>query len=181
LDLETDSEEAFIVTELVDGPDLVRWVERDGPRRGVELADLADRLRSALAAVHAAGVVHRDVTPGNVLVAERGPVLIDFGIALADDDARITRAGYVVGTPAYVAPELLEGALPSPATDWWGWAAVLAFVATGRAPFGDGAVDDVLERVRTQPPDLAGLDPVTAAALGAALDRRPEHRPGPWE
>src|SRR5690606_19847796 len=158
LDLETDSADAFIVTELVDGPDLVTWVARHGPQRGFRLADLAERLRGGLSAVHAAGVVHRDVTPRNVLVTPRGPVLIDFGIALADAGRRRTRDGRAVGTPAYLAPELLDGAEPSPATDWWGWAAVLAFVATRRAPFGDGSVDEVLAAARMGSPDLGGLD-----------------------
>ncbi|NTW41667.1 MAG: serine/threonine protein kinase, partial [Cellulomonadaceae bacterium] len=136
LDAEIDSSDAFIVTELVDGPDLATLVRTDGPLAGQRLTDLADQLRDALEAVHAAGVLHRDLTPGNVLVTDDGPVLIDFGIAQAAEDARVTSTGLVAGTPGYLSPQMLEGAEPTEATDWWGWAALLAFAATGRPPFG---------------------------------------------
>ena len=89
-------------------------------------------MRDALEAVHGAGVVHRDLKPSNVLVTDDGPVLIDFGIAQAADDPRLTAAGLVIGTPGYLAPELLDGDEPTAASDFWGWAAVLAFAATGR-------------------------------------------------
>lgn len=179
LDLEIDSSEAFLVTELIDGPDLDRWVQDRGPLTSDHLADVAERLRSAVRAVHAAGVVHRDIKPSNVLLTPEGPVLIDFGIAFADDDARVTRTGFVVGTPGYVAPELLDGAEASPTTDWWGWAATLAFAATGRPPFGERPLEVVLARVRSGAPDLAGLDPDLAWALASALVVDPQQRTPP--
>ena len=180
LDAELDSADAFVVTELVEGEDLAGHVARHGPLAGAELADLAERLREALAAVHAAGVLHRDLTPTNVVVGADGPVLIDFGIAQAAEDARVTTAGNVAGTPGYLSPELLSGAEPDEAADWWGWAATVAFAATGRPPFGIRPLAAVLARVRTADADLDGLDAATAAALGgcAAGGARPAQHPG---
>ncbi len=180
LDAEADSTEAFLVTELVDGLNLADHVRAKGPLSADELHELAAGLRDALAAVHDAGVVHRDLKPSNVIVAEHGPVLIDFGVArAAGDDADVTSTGLVVGTPGYLAPELLAGADPTPATDLWGWAAVLAFAATGRAPFGVRPVEVVLARAGKGDVDLDGLGPVTAGALADALAADPDERLDP--
>ena len=181
LDAEIESAEAFVVTELVDGQDLSARVKSRGPLSAVELADLAERLHDALVVVHQAGVLHRDLTPGNVLVTDRGPVLIDFGIAQAADDARVTSTGLVVGTPGYLSPELLEGAEPSTAGDWWGWSAVLAFAATGRPPFGVRPLAAVLARARTGDADLDGLAGRTTAVLRSALQVDPWRRATPEE
>jgi len=176
LDAEADSTEAFVVTELVDGRNLEEHVRATGPLSAPELARLADGLRDVLEAVHAAGVVHRDLKPSNVLVTPRGPVLIDFGIAQSADDVRVTSGNLVVGTPGYLAPELLADAEPSAVSDWWGWAAVLAFAATGRPPFGSRPMDAVLARSRAGDVDVVGLGPLTAGALRAALDPDPSLR-----
>ena len=169
LDAEADSTEAFIVTELVAGRNLEDHVRDNGPLDPHALAEFADGLHGALEAVHHAGVVHRDLKPSNVLVTGAGPVLIDFGIAQAADDPRITSTGLVIGTPGYLAPELLDDAEPTPETDWWGWAAVLAFAATGRPPFGLRPLAAVIARARSGEADLEGLGPRTAAALAGAL------------
>ncbi len=181
LDAEADSTEAFIVTELVAGQDLQDAVRAQGPLDADALHAFADGLRSALHAVHEAGVVHRDLKPSNVLLGEDGPVLIDFGIAQAADDARVTSTGLVVGTPGYLPPELLDGGEPSAETDWWGWAALLAFAATGRAPFGTRPLEAVLVRTRSGDADLTGLGPVTGGALWDALAPDPDDRPAPEE
>uniref|UniRef100_UPI0028126944 serine/threonine-protein kinase n=1 Tax=Cellulomonas sp. TaxID=40001 RepID=UPI0028126944 len=180
LDAEADSTEAFIVTELVPGATLTERVRADGPLDADELLALAEGLRSALAAVHAAGVVHRDLKPSNVLLTDDGPVLIDFGLAQGlDDDATLTTAGFVLGTPGYLAPELLDGGEPGPATDLWGWAALLAYAATGRDPFGSRPVEAVLARARSGEVDLAGVGPLTAEAVAAALRPVPAERLAP--
>ena len=169
LDAEADSTEAFLVTELVAGDNLEEHVRERGPLDAEELLDLAEGLRDTLVAVHGAGVVHRDLKPSNVIVGDDGPVLIDFGIAQAADDSRLTAEGLVMGTPGYLAPELLDGDEPDDASDFWGWAAVLAFAATGRAPFGSRPLEAVLARARSGEVDLDGLGPLTAAALRGAL------------
>ncbi|HEY0186790.1 MAG TPA: serine/threonine-protein kinase [Cellulomonas sp.] len=179
LDAEADSTEAFLVTELVPGQDLAERVRARGRLDATGLHALAEGLRDALAAVHAAGVVHRDLKPSNVLIGAAGPVLIDFGIAQSVDETRVTSTGFVVGTPGYLAPELVDGAEPTPATDWWGWAALLTFAATGRAPFGTRPLEAVLARTRAGEADLDGLGPVTAGALWDALAPDPEDRPEP--
>ncbi|VTR78425.1 Serine/threonine-protein kinase AfsK [Cellulomonas hominis] len=181
LDAEADSTEAFLVTELVPGQDLAEHVRLRGPLDAAALHRLAAGLRDALEAVHAAGVVHRDLKPSNVLVTPDGPVLIDFGIAQSVDETRVTSAGFVVGTPGYLAPELIDGAEPTPATDWWGWAALLAYASTGRAPFGTRPLEAVLVRTRSGDADLAGLGPVTAGALWDALAADPADRAEPDE
>jgi predicted Ser/Thr protein kinase len=179
LDAEIDADDAFVVTELVDGADLAAHVRDDGPLPAPPLADLAERLREALEVVHAAGVLHRDLSPGNVVLSPRGPVLIDFGIAQAVEDARVTATGLVAGTPGYLSPEMVRGGEPTAAADWWGWAAVLAFAATGRAPFGTRPLAAVLARVESGEADLAGLDPRTTAALRSALAVEPAARAEP--
>lgn len=179
LDAEADANDLFIVTELIDGITLEDEITQRGALDPTDLYELAEQLHSALDAVHAAGVIHRDLKASNVLLSEHGPVIIDFGIAQAVGDARVTSTGLVMGTPAYLAPELVDGAEPSMATDWWGWAAVLAFAATGRAPFGVRPVQVVLARAKAGTPDLMGLGPQRAQALAEALRPNPEDRTAP--
>ncbi|WP_255514916.1 serine/threonine-protein kinase [Quadrisphaera sp. INWT6] len=133
----------------------------------------------ALAAIHAAGVVHRDLKPGNVLVSDGEPVVIDFGIAQVADDVRLTSAGLVMGTPGYLSPEVLDGASVATSGDWWGWAATLAFAATGRPPFGRGPTEAVLSRVRRGAADLTGAPEPLVELLAAALSADPALRPPP--
>ena len=181
LDAELEGPDAFIVTELVEGPTLEEEIDERGPLDPRDLFELADQLADALEAVHGTGVVHRDLTPSNVLIARSGPVLIDFGLAQGPHDVRATRTGFVMGTPGYLAPELLDGAEPGPDTDWWSWVAVLAFAGTGRAPFGVRPTELVLRRSRQGEADLDGLPPRASRALGAALRAVPTERWGPDE
>ncbi|GAA2242374.1 hypothetical protein GCM10010413_51320 [Promicromonospora sukumoe] len=181
LDAELEGPEAFIVTELIEGPTLEEEIDDRGPLDPRDLFELADQLADALEAVHGTGVVHRDLTPSNVLIARTGPVLIDFGLAQGPGDVRATRTGFVMGTPGYLAPELLDGAEPGPDTDWWSWAAVLAFGGTGRAPFGVRPTELVLRRSRQGQADLDGLQPRARRALDAALRAVPAERWGPDE
>ncbi|AEG45320.1 serine/threonine-protein kinase [Isoptericola variabilis] len=181
LDAELDGPFAFVVTELVDGVTLEDEVDERGPLDPQDLYSLADQLADALEAVHTAGIVHRDLKPSNVMVTDQGPVLIDFGIAQGPGDARTTSTGFVMGTPGYIAPELLDGGDPVPETDWWSWAALLVFAATGRSPFGVRPTDLVLQRSREGRPDVVGLPPRTARALAGALHADPSRRWGPTE
>ncbi|WP_409484803.1 protein kinase domain-containing protein [Arsenicicoccus dermatophilus] len=177
LDADPDGERPYVVTKYVPGPPLDDYVEERGPLRGDELVSFAGALVEALEAIHAAGVIHRDLKPGNVLVVDGDPVVIDFGIAHVADDVRLTSTGLVMGTPGYLAPEILAGAPVSESTDWWGWAATLAFAATGRSPFGSGRVDAVLDRVRHGRHDLSSVDVRLQPLLAAALAPDPAVRP----
>lgn len=176
LDAETDSDETFIVTELIEGPTLDSFVADKGAMSPAQLLHTARRLAGALSAVHAADVVHRDMKPNNILIGAAGAVLIDFGIAHGMEDSRLTAPGMVIGTPGYLAPELVSGASPSSSSDWWGWAAVLTFAATGRPPYGIGGYETVIARAMTGKADVDGLDRRIAVALRGALAVRPEHR-----
>lgn len=177
LDADLDGPRPYLVTKYVPGPPLDDYVAENGPLSGEALTRIAEGLASALEAIHAAGVVHRDLKPGNVLVLDGEPMLIDFGIAHAVDDIRLTMTGLVMGTPGYLAPEIVEGADVSEATDWWGWAATLAFAATGQPPYGRGPMEAVLARVARGEADLRGTDPDLQPLLRAALNPDPDARP----
>ncbi|MGZ4626077.1 MAG: serine/threonine-protein kinase [Kineosporiaceae bacterium] len=166
----------YVATRFVPGPTLEEHVRASGPLAAPGVARLGVVLAAALTAIHEAGVVHRDVKPGNVLLLDGDPVLVDFGIAHVVDEARITRAGLVMGTPGYLSPEVVAGWPVTAATDWWGWGATLAFAATGRSPFGTGPIEVVLDRVRQGHVDLAGVDPRLAPVLWAALAPDPRRR-----
>ena len=176
LDIETDASQPFVVTEFVEGPTLAARL-RDGRLDPEQVADLARSLCDILRAVHRAGVVHRDVKPSNVILRPTGPVLIDFGIAMEQDDDRLTTTGMVSGTAGFAAPELLRGGVPSPATDTWAWAATVLAAATGRPPFGAGQPTVVLMRVLDGRPDVAGLPPAVADVLARALSVDATRRP----
>lgn len=176
LDAELDAPQAFIVTELIEGQDLAESVAEHGPLDVGELASLAAGLAAALTSIHAVGVVHRDLKPGNVMLTDGGPVLIDFGISQILDDTRLTSTGLIAGTPGYVDPVVLQGAAPDELGDWWGWAALLVHAATGRPPYGAGSQMAVLTRVEAGRVDVAGLAPDVGALLTRALAPRPEDR-----
>ena len=131
VDMELDDSLAFIVTELIEGRNLKEDVEVNGRYIGDDLERLARKLIDATKAVHAAGIVHRDIKPTNVMVSAAGPVLVDFGIAMGEGESHVTRTGLVMGTPGFIAPEIIEGAESDEMTDWWSVASVLAFAATG--------------------------------------------------
>jgi serine/threonine protein kinase len=177
LDADTDGPRPYIVTRYVPGPALDRVVAENGALSGEELLRLGRGLWGALNAIHGAGVIHRDLKPANVLILDGDPVVIDFGIAHVADDIRLTMTGLVMGTPGYLSPEVVEGAPVTEATDWWGWAATLAFAASGAPPFGRGPMDVVLDRVRLGQANLSGVDERLAPLLRAALSPVPGERP----
>ena len=177
IDADIFGDRPYIVTRYVPGPSLDEVVGERGPLSGEELLRLGRGLAGALDAIHGVGVIHRDLKPGNVLIEDGEPVVIDFGIAHIADDIRLTSVGLVMGTPGYLSPEVVEGGGVTMATDWWGWAATLAFAASGRPPFGRGPMDVVLDRVRHGRTDLTGVDPRLVPLLEAALSPDPQRRP----
>src|SRR6478735_3349470 len=177
IDADVDGPTPYIVTRYVPGPSLDDYVAERGLLAPADLHRVASGLAEALDAIHSAGVVHRDVKPGNVLLVDGDPVLIDFGIAHVADDIRLTMTGLVMGTPGYLAPEVVGGDDVTAATDWWGWAATTAFAASGTPPFGTGPMSAVLARVSAGDPDLEAVDPRIEPLLYAALSPNPGERP----
>ncbi|MEU6717511.1 serine/threonine-protein kinase [Nonomuraea sp. NPDC046802] len=172
LDASLDGGRPYLVTRYVQGRPLsVVPVPVEDLRR------LAGGLADALLAMHEAGVVHRDLKPANVMMTEGEPVVIDFGIASALDTLAVTASGAVVGTPGYLAPEVLEGKPVGMEADVFSFGATLAYAATGRQPYGQGPASAIAYRVVHHPPDLEGvpawLEPLLRECLAADPTVRP--------
>lgn len=177
LDAELDAEKPFIVTEFVDGLTLSDDVKQNGPFAEDELVHFGHALLDALTAVHNAGVIHRDLKPANVMIMDGEPMVIDFGIAQAADEVKVTVTGLVMGTPGYLSPEIVDGGQSDEKTDWWGWAATMAFAATGHNPFGSGSIEAVIARVASGRANLDGAPARFVPLLRACLDPKPDRRP----
>ena len=170
VDMELDDSLAFIVTELIEGKNLRDDVAANGRYVGTDLERLTRKLIDAVKAVHAAGIIHRDIKPTNVMVSATGPILVDFGIAMGEGESHVTRTGLVMGTPGFIAPEIIDGAESDEMTDWWSVASVLAFAATRAPVFGSKPMMAVLERAAAGNANLTGLPAGTTAAFRSALD-----------
>ncbi|MFI0447076.1 serine/threonine-protein kinase [Actinomadura sp. 6N118] len=178
LDASLEGDPIFVVTEYIDGPTLDQAMTEGGPLRGSNLDGLAVGVATALSAIHDAGLVHRDLKPANVLLSAVGPRVIDFGIARAlDAQTGVTTTGQAVGTPAYMAPELLTGGEITPASDVFSWGCVVAFAGTGHSPFEGQFVPEILYKVVHEQPRLDGLDPALREVVEAALAKDPADRP----
>jgi serine/threonine protein kinase len=170
-------ETPYVVTRYVPGPSLREVVTLRGPLAGPALLRFARGLAQALEVVHRADVLHRDVKPSNVLIEGGDPVLIDFGLAQLSDDMTLTQTGWLLGTPGYLAPEILYGDGPTPAADVHAWAATVTYAATGRGPYGSGPAMAILDRARRGETNLQGVPPELGDVLAAALRADPANRP----
>ena len=177
LDADVTGDFPYIVTRFVTGPTLDEMVRTRGPLSGPGLRRLGHGMAEALTAIHAAGVVHRDLKPGNVMLADDRPIVIDFGIAQAGDATRLTQTGLVMGTPGYLAPEVIEGEPSSPASDVHSWGSTMVFAATGHLPFGGGSYETIFYRIISGRADLSGVPGPLVPLISAALARDPSHRP----
>ncbi|MEU3432091.1 bifunctional serine/threonine-protein kinase/ABC transporter substrate-binding protein [Streptomyces sp. NPDC006863] len=179
LGADPEADSPWLASPYVSGPSLVEAVAGHGPLPAGSVRVLGARLAAALGAVHAAGLVHRDVKPGNVLLALDGPRLIDFGIARAPDDTALTVTGAIVGSPGFLSPEQAQGRNREigPATDVFSLGCLLAFALTGHRPFGDGSAAVVLARTVYEEPDLDGVPAALAPLLRACLEKRAPTRP----
>ena len=167
----------YVATRYVPGLSLHDHVHEEGALEGDDLLWFADCLAEALEAVHSVGVLHRDIKPSNVIMEGRTPILIDFGLARVADDSRITMNGWLLGTPGYLAPEILYGDDATAASDVHAWAATVAYAGTGRAPFGRGPSVAIMDRVRRGEHDLSGLDALVLDLVEEALAPEARDRP----
>ncbi|MET7452005.1 bifunctional serine/threonine-protein kinase/ABC transporter substrate-binding protein [Streptomyces sp. NPDC005574] len=183
LDADPDAESPWLVTEFVPGPSLAEAVEECGPLPHASVRFLGARLAEALAAVHGAGLVHRDVKPGNVLLAVDGPRMIDFGIARMPEDTALTASGMVVGSPGFLSPEQAQGRGREigPASDVFSLGCLLVYAVTGERPFGRGAVAEVLMRTVRAEPYLDGVPVALLPLVRDCLEKDPAARPGVTE
>jgi predicted Ser/Thr protein kinase len=168
----------FIVSEYVSGPSLVEVVEQLGPHGGAALERIAVATLSALGAVHAAGMVHRDFKPGNVLLGPDGPVLIDFGLAAVPGMTTMGPSGQVaVGTPAFMAPEQLAGTRVTPAADMWSWAVTMVFAGTGELPFKGDSLTATAYAILHSDPNVGRLPEPLGSLVYRCLNKDPAGRP----
>jgi predicted Ser/Thr protein kinase len=175
LDVNINDDQAYVVSEYVDGMSLEQLVRDQGPRGEDGLTRLALATAGALAAIHKAGVVHRDFKPANVLIGADGPRVIDFGIARALDQVTVTSS--VMGTPAYMSPEQLAGGHVGPETDVFSWASTMIYAASGRTAFGSDTIPAILNRVINHQPDLSVLPASLRPLAAACLEKNPANRP----
>ncbi|WP_203979557.1 serine/threonine-protein kinase [Planotetraspora silvatica] len=176
LDADADGDRQYIVSEFVDGPALSEVIAAGKAPQGPALERLAIATVTALAAIHEAGIVHRDFKPSNVIMGADGPRVIDFGIARALD-ASGTLSSAIVGTPAYMAPEQISGITVGPAADVFAWACTIVYAANGVTPFGQDSIPAVMHRILNGEPDLGPLSGPLRDIVAACLAKDPARRP----
>ena len=167
----------FIVSEYVSGPSLVEVVEQLGPRGGAALERIAVATLTALGAVHAAGMVHRDFKPGNVLLGPDGPVVIDFGLAAVPGMTTVFSGEVAAGTPAFMAPEQLAGTRVTAAADMWSWAVTMVFAGTGELPFKGESLTARAFAILHSEPDVGRLPEPLEWLVHRCLNKDPAGRP----
>ncbi|AGL17873.1 serine/threonine protein kinase [Actinoplanes sp. N902-109] len=180
LDADPEHETPYLVVEYVDGPNLSQVIDEHGPLSGGSLHSVAVGVATAIAAIHGAGVIHRDLKPGNVLFSLGTPKVIDFGIARAMElTSKHTRTDQMVGTVAYMAPERFDSdsSATGPASDVFAWGAVVTYAGTGRTPFAGDTPAVTAAKILTQPPELAGLPDPLRGIVASSLAKDPRERP----
>ncbi|MGA5131703.1 WD40 repeat domain-containing serine/threonine protein kinase [Streptomyces olivoreticuli] len=177
VDADPDAPSPWLVTAYIPGPTLQQVVADRGPLAPDAVLRLGAGLAEGLAAIHRCGLVHRDLKPGNVILAEDGPRIIDFGIARAVDASSLTATGAVIGTYAFMSPEQIRADRAGPASDVFALGSVLAFAATGRSPFDAPTLLTVVQRILDEPPALDGLDGELLRLLTSCLAKDPADRP----
>jgi eukaryotic-like serine/threonine-protein kinase len=168
----------FIVMELVNAPTLADLVRSGGPLPAARVAEIGAQIASALEAAHAAGIVHRDVKPGNVMVPDQGMAkLADFGIASLQGDPQLTSTGLVIGSPAYMAPEQARGEESGPPVDFWALGATMFYAVEGEPPFDRGTSIATLAAVVNDPPRAPRRAGPLTSLITALLAKDPGSRP----
>jgi serine/threonine protein kinase len=180
VDADPDAPEPWLATAYVPGPTLSGLLREQGPMDLPRLRGLGAALAEALQAIHRCGLVHRDLKPGNIVMADDGPRVLDFGIARAMDEARLTTTGAAFGTPGFLAPEQAEGHDVGPAADVFALGAVLVAAAGGSA-FGGGTPVAMIYRSVHAEADLTAVPAELRPVVAACLEKSPDRRPGTAE
>ncbi len=179
LDADPDGPQPYLVTEFVEGPTLSKLVNARGPLRPADLEHLALSVATALSAIHSAGIIHRDLTPSNVLLSPVGPKVIDFGLARSSNV--LTNISHVgaqpIGTPGYMAPEQILDEPVTPAVDVFAWGSIVIYAGTGRSAWGDGPTEAVLYRIIHDEPRLDGIPDDLRELVAQAMCKDPAQRP----
>ncbi|GGR75424.1 hypothetical protein GCM10010284_05340 [Streptomyces rubiginosohelvolus] len=178
VDADPDAAAPWLATAYIPGPTLSALLAAEGPMDEVRLRGLGAALAEALAAIHGCGLVHRDLKPGNIIMAADGPRVLDFGIARALESTRLTATGTAFGTPGFLAPEQAQGQEVDGAADVFALGAVLVAAAGGSA-FGAGTPMGLMYRSVHEPPDLAAVPEGLRPVLAACLAKTPAERPAP--
>lgn len=177
LSADLESEPAWLAVEYVAGPTLRDEIIANGPLSIDQWWELATGMAQALDVLDKHRITHRDLKPGNVILSDGGPQLIDFGIAHPEDATSLTATGLVTGSPAWLSPEQATLDPVGPPSDVFALGSLLAYAATARPPFGEGASVAVLMSIATREPDLKGIDPNRTALLLRMLAKEPAQRP----
>jgi WD40 repeat protein len=177
VDADPDANPPWMATAYIPGPSLTGAITQRGTLDEAGVRQLGAGLAEGLAAIHACGLIHRDLKPGNIILADDGPRIIDFGVAKGTDFTAITGSQVVIGTPAYMSPEQVTGQELTPRSDVFALGTVLVYAATGHSPFEAPTIMAVIHRILNDPP---GLDPLTGDLrdiIGACLAKHPGSRP----
>ena len=176
--IEADSQSAnpFVVTEYAPGPSLSEYMDKYGSVGPEMLFGLATGLAEALTVIHAAGIMHRDLKPSNIILTEAGPKVIDFGIARRQDTAAVTKAGMMIGSMGFMAPEQISGN-PGPEADVFAWGVTVAYAASGRSPFGAGSTHSILYKIMYGDADISMVPDSLRPLVEDALIKDPQNRP----
>lgn len=176
LDAQIGKDKAYLVMEFVEGKTLETLIEK-GPLRSVMLLSVVDGVLEALRTIHSANVTHRDLKPTNVILGPDGIRILDFGLSVIEELAGVTRPAEIGGTPAWISPEQILGGEVGPASDVFNLGLLIAFLATGKNPFGVGRPEAMLYRITHSEADLSELSPSLRALVSRCLAQDPKDRP----
>jgi WD40 repeat protein/predicted Ser/Thr protein kinase len=177
VDADPDAEPPWMATAYIPGPSLADAIAQRGPLGPTAVRELGAALAEGLATIHACGIIHRDLKPGNIILADDGPRIIDFGIAKGADSTSLTGSHGVIGTLRYMSPEQLHGLELTPQSDVFALGTILAYAATGHDPFGAPTMPAVINRILNEPPDLVRLPDSLRDVISACLAKNPADRP----
>lgn len=177
VDADPNDDPPWLVTAYIPGRSLATAIKQDGPLDPEAVRVLGAALAEGVAAIHACGLIHRDIKPGNIILADDGPRIIDFGVARTPGAADLTVTGFLIGTAAFMSPEQVRGERVDARSDVFSLGSVLAYAATGRSPFDADTIPAIVYRIAGREPELDGISGPLRAIIAACLAKDPAARP----